>query len=52
MLGAVRTDREPGCPGTREDTLACCDGFLAGRPVLVKSLDQRLRAQSAGVTFA
>jgi D-3-phosphoglycerate dehydrogenase len=35
-----------------EDTLARCDELLAGRPVLVKSRDPRLRQQSAGVTFA
>ncbi|MGB5067050.1 MAG: hydroxyacid dehydrogenase [Albidovulum sp.] len=34
-----------------EDTLARCDEVLEGRPVLVKSHDPRLRAQSRGVRF-
>ncbi|HJS31035.1 MAG TPA: C-terminal binding protein [Alphaproteobacteria bacterium] len=34
-----------------EDTLARCFEILEGRPVLVRSRDPRLRAQSAGVTF-
>lgn len=33
------------------DTVARCDEILDGRPVLVKSADPRLRAQSAGVVF-
>ncbi|MBI3417993.1 MAG: C-terminal binding protein [Verrucomicrobia bacterium] len=35
-----------------QETLARCDELLAGRPVLVKSLDPRLRCQSHGVVFA
>jgi D-3-phosphoglycerate dehydrogenase len=35
-----------------QETLARCDELLAGRPVLVKSHDPRLRAQSHGVVFA
>jgi len=34
-----------------DDTLARCREILEGRPVLVKSLDPRLRAQRTGVTF-
>lgn len=33
------------------DTLARCDEVMAGRPVLVKSQDPRLRAQPSGVVF-
>ncbi len=33
------------------DTLARCDEILAGRPVLVRSADPRLRAQTTGVDF-
>jgi len=35
-----------------EDTLARCREMLEGRPVLIKSHDPRLRAQTKGVTFA
>ena len=34
-----------------DDTLARCDEILAGRPVLIKSNDPRLTAQSHGVVF-
>lgn len=34
-----------------EDTLARCFEILEGRPVLIRSRDPRLRAQSSGVTF-
>jgi D-3-phosphoglycerate dehydrogenase len=34
------------------ETLERCDEILQGRPVLVKSRDPRLRAQSHGVVFA
>jgi D-3-phosphoglycerate dehydrogenase len=34
-----------------EDTLARCFEILRGRPVEVKSLDPRLRAQEKGVVF-
>ena len=34
------------------ETLERCDELLAGRPVLVKSQDPRLRRQTRGVTFA
>jgi len=35
-----------------DDTLARCREILAGRPVLIKSHDPRLRAQRHGVVFA
>jgi D-3-phosphoglycerate dehydrogenase len=34
-----------------QETLARCDELLAGKPVLVKSRDPRLRSQSLGVRF-
>jgi D-3-phosphoglycerate dehydrogenase len=34
-----------------EETLARCDEILEGRPVLIKSRDPRLRAQTHGVRF-
>jgi D-3-phosphoglycerate dehydrogenase len=34
-----------------EDTLARCFEILEGHPVLVKSRDPRLRAQTKGVVF-
>ena len=34
------------------ETLERCDELLAGRPVLIKSRDPRLRAQTHGVVFA
>ncbi len=34
-----------------DDTLARCFEMLEGRPVLVKSHDPRLRAQTQGVVF-
>jgi D-3-phosphoglycerate dehydrogenase len=34
-----------------DDTLARCFEILEGRPVLVRSRDPRLRAQTAGVVF-
>jgi len=35
-----------------EETLQRCDELLAGKPVVVKSKDPRLRAQTTGVVFA
>ena len=35
-----------------QETLERCDELLAGRPLLVKSHDPRLRRQSEGVVFA
>ena len=35
-----------------KETLERCDGALAGRPILVKSPDPRLRKQKHGVIFA
>ncbi len=35
-----------------QETLERCDELIAGRPVLVKSQDPRLRGQSSGVSFA
>jgi D-3-phosphoglycerate dehydrogenase len=35
-----------------EDTLARCFEVLEGRPVTVRSLDSRLRAQTTGVSFS
>lgn len=34
-----------------DDTLARCDELIAGKPVLVRSTDPRLRAQTMGVRF-
>jgi D-3-phosphoglycerate dehydrogenase len=35
-----------------KETLERCDELIAGRPVLVKSNDPRLRGQTGGVVFS
>ena len=56
MVKAVRTDARPECPGIDASLHARGVGPVllpsGMRPVLVRSLEPRLRAQSAGVIFA